>query len=286
MAGIWAVNFTAIKAGLDAFEPFAFNALRFPLAAGLLLSALVVTGRTGRPERRDVPRIVGLGLLGHVAYQLLFILGMDRTRAGNASLLLTGSPVYTAILSAALGHERVRTGAWAGVAATTAGIALVLGSSAGFGFGAETVVGDLLIVAAALVWAVYTVGARDLVRKYGSLRVTAWVLAVGAALLFLVGIPDLVRMRELPPPLAWGSVVYAGLLGIGVGHLLWYRGVQRIGNTRTAVFQNLVPPLALAVAWVALDEVPTPLQVLGAIVIIAGVTVVRRSMTAAERSGA
>lgn len=278
MVVIWAVNFSVIKVGLDAFEPVAFNGLRFPLAAAVLTVPLLVARRPRLPERQDLARIAGLGVLGHVAYQLLFIHGMDRTRAGNASLLLTGAPVYTAFLSGVLGHDRVPPRAWLGIVATVLGIALVVGGGpAGLSFGAATLTGDLLIMAASVLWALYTVGARDMVRKYGSLAVTTWALWVGAALLFLIGIPELLR-AEGGPPLAWAAVAYAGLLGIGLAHLLWYRGVRVIGNTRTAVFQNLVPLLALAVAWAWLGEVPTVWQLAGAGVIIGGVTVVRHGV--------
>ena len=278
MVVIWAVNFSVIKVGLEAFRPFAFNALRFPLAAALLTLALVSVRRLGVPERQDMIRIAALGVLGHVIYQLLFINGIDRTRAGNASLLLAGSPVYTTFLSGALRHERIGRSAWLGMIATVAGITLVIaGGPAGLSFGSETLTGDLLIMAAAVLWACYTVGARNLVRKYGSLRVTAWALWVGAALLILVGARDLARL-EAAPPLAWAAVAYAGLLGIGLAHLLWYRGVQVIGNTRTAVFQNLVPILALLVAWAWLGEVPTAGQIAGAAVIIGGITLVRRAV--------
>lgn len=277
---IWGVNFSVIKVGLGAFAPFAFNALRFPLAAGLLTAALVGRGRLGLPERADIARIVGIGVVGHVAYQLLFIHGMARTRAGNASLLLTTAPVYTAFLSGVLRHERVDRSAWLGITATIAGIALVVGSGpGGFSFSSATVTGDLLILAASMLWAVYTVSARGMVRKYGPLAVTTWVLWVGATLLFLIGIPDLLRL-EAAPPLAWAAIVYAGLLGIGIANLLWYRGVRSIGNTRTSVFQNLVPILAILVAWAWLGEIPTAGQLVGAAIIIGGVTAVRRSVKA------
>lgn len=280
MVVIWAVNFSVIKVGLAAFAPFAFNALRFPLAAALLTVALVGMGRFGLPERGDTARIIGIGVVGHVAYQLLFIHGMARTRAGNASLLLTSAPVYTAFLSGILRHERVGPRAWLGIAATIAGITLVVGSGpGGFSFGSETVVGDLLILAASILWAVYTVSARGMVRKYGSLPVTTWVLWVGATLLFLIGVPDLLEL-DAAPPLAWAAVVYAGMLGIGIANLLWYRGVRAIGNTRTSVFQNLVPILAILVAWAWLGEVPTLGQLAGAAIIIGGVTVVRRAVRA------
>jgi drug/metabolite transporter (DMT)-like permease len=278
---LWALNFSVIKIGLAVIPPNGFNALRFPLAALLLGAVLLAMGRLTLPDRGDIIRIVMLGVIGNLAYQLLFITGMALTRAGNASVLLTTSPVFIAGLTAWLGHERIRAGAWLGIATTVAGIALVVGSGAdGFRFGTETLKGDLLLVGAAAVWAIYTVGARDPIRKYGSVRVTAWTLWVGAALLVAVGLPDLMSLEAAITPAAWSAVIYAGFLGLGLSYLLWYRGVKVLGNTRTAAFGNLVPVFAIFLAWPMIGEVPNLWQVVGAVVIIAGVHLVRQATDA------
>jgi drug/metabolite transporter (DMT)-like permease len=275
---LWALNFSIIKIGLASIPPNAFNALRFPLAAILLGAVLLTMGRLTLPQRGDLVRIVVLGVIGNLPYQLLFISGMALTRAGNASVLLTTSPVFIAGLTAWLGHERIRASAWLGIATALAGILLVVGSGEdGLRFGTETLKGDLLLVGAAAVWAVYTVGARDPIRKYGSVRMTAWTVTVGSVFLLLIGLPDIVSMENEITPLAWTAVVYAGFLGLGLSYLLWYRGVKVLGNTRTAAFGNLVPVFAILMAWPLLGEVPNLWQLGGAAVIIGGVSIVRRA---------
>lgn len=275
---IWAFNFSFIKIGLAAIPPYGFNALRFPLAALLLAGALYREGRLRLPDRGDVPRIVVLGIVGNFLYQLLFISGLARSRAGNASVILNLSPVFIAAGTAWLGHERIRPLAWVGIMVAIAGIVLVVGSGgSGLSFGTQTLVGDLLMIGAALVWAIYTVGVRDLVLKYGSVPVTTWTVWAGALLLFVVGLPDIARLDASVPPLAWATVLYAGILGLGVSYLLWYRGVQAIGNTRTAAIANLVPLLTILIAWPLLGEVPNFWQVTGAFVVIGGISLVRRA---------
>jgi drug/metabolite transporter (DMT)-like permease len=74
---------------------------------------------------------------------------------------------------------------------------------------------------------------------------------------------------------AWFGVLFSGVFGIGVAYLLWYRGVQRLGNSRTAVYSNLVPVAALITAWIWLGEVPTGPQIAGAGVILVGLSVAR-----------
>lgn len=275
---LWAVNFSVIKIGLTYIPAYGYNGLRFPLAALLLAMVLFSNGRLRLPEPGDRLRMVTLGIIGNFLYQLLFISGLARSRAGNASVILNVSPVFIAAGTAWLGHERIRPLAWGGIVIAIAGITLVVGSGeAGLGFGTETLTGDLLMIGAALVWAVYTVGVRDLILKYGSVFVTTWTLWAGAVLLLLVGIPDIASLDATVPPIAWASVLYAGFLGLGVSYLLWYRGVQTLGNTRTAAMGNLVPLLTIIVAWPMLGEVPNVWQVTGALVVIAGVTLVRQS---------
>jgi drug/metabolite transporter (DMT)-like permease len=271
LAIIWGVNFPLIKVGLEAVAPLGFNALRFPFAAlalWLLLRALRIRAR---PERKDLPALVALGVLGHVVYQALFILGVARTSAGNASLVLATSPAWTVALSAITGQEKVAGPVWGGVGATMVGMALVVAGGQGASFGSATLVGDLLMLAAAVGWAAYTVGSRPFVYRYGPLPVTAWTLWVGTVGVLLLGAPSLSRLDPaVLTPGIWGIVLYAGVLSISVAYALWNRGVRRIGNARTAVYSNLVPVVALLAAWIGLGERPTGLQVLGAAVILAG----------------
>ncbi len=271
---IWAVNFSVIKLALAEIRPMAFNPVRFVVASGVVWAVLRRRGPIPLPERPDVPRVLALGFLGNLLYQLLFISGIDHTRAGNASLLLAGTPILTALLSAAVGHERVGPRVWGGVLLTLAGMALVVRFGSGeVGLDRATLAGDLLLVCASFAWSGYTVGARGLIDRYGSIAVTAWTLWIGTGGLLLVGTPFLFRTDwGATGPAAWGGIVFSGAFGIGIAYLLWYHGVRRIGNTRTASWSNLVPVAALAVAWAWLGEVPTAGQVAGAAVIIGGVT--------------
>jgi drug/metabolite transporter (DMT)-like permease len=275
MVVIWAVNFSVSKLALEQLSPLTFNALRFPLAAALLLVALYSRGRIPLPTRAELPRVLALGLLGNLLYQMFFIFGLDRTRAGNASLLLAGTPIITALMSAALGHERVRPRVWLGVVATFGGIVLVvLGGRGQIEAGHETLVGDLLMFAASVAWAFYTVGSRPLVEKYGALPITAWTLWIGTAGLVAAGIRDTMRTDwQQVSALTWLAVLYAGLLSIGVAYIIWYYGVAKLGNTRTSAYSNVVPVIALAVAWLWLGEVPTTAQLAGTAVILTGVSV-------------
>jgi drug/metabolite transporter (DMT)-like permease len=272
MVVIWGINFPVAKAALNELSPLAFNALRFPLAAATVLVALLLRGSVRWPEPGDRVRVLMLGVLGNVCYQLFFIFGLANTRAGTASVLLAGTPILTALLSAAVGHERVASRTWIGVVATFAGISLVV-MHGGDDAGDSTLLGDLLMVAASCSWAIFTVGSRDLIDRYGSMQLTAWTLWTGTVGLVVIGVPAVLRTDlAAVSPGAWLGVVYAGALSIGIAYMIWYHGVRQIGNTRTAAYSNLTPIVALIAAWLQLGEVPRTGQLAGAAIIILGIT--------------
>lgn len=272
---IWGVNFSVAKWALAVFDPLVFNALRFVAASLLVGAALRLGGRVPLPRREDVPRVLALGLAGNVLYQMAFILGLDRTYAGHASLMLATVPVWVPLLSLLRGEERPGARTWTGVLASVAGVGMVTGS--GFALeGGEVLLGDAILLGAAVVWALYTVGARPLVRRYGSLAVTAWTLWVGTVGLVAAGVPALPGQRwEEAGPAAWGALLFSGVFSIAVAYLIWNRAVDRLGGTRTAIFSNLTPVVALAVGALWLGERLTPLSLLGAALVIGGVAWVR-----------
>ena len=93
-------------------------------------------------------------------------------------------------------------------------------------------------------------------------------LAVGARAIAAVDWPAV-------SPGVWGSMLYGGLAGLVFAYILWYRGVKVLGPTRTALFANLQPFIALMFSWATLGETPTAWQVTGAATIVGGVLLTR-----------
>ncbi len=265
-----------MKDALDELTPLAFNALRFILASVTVAMLLRAQGRRMLPPRpRDWKKIVPLALAGHVAFQLCFIYGLDRTRAGNAALLLATCPLWVVVLSGLLGRERFSWAVACGAVCTFAGtILLVVGGADAVGSSAE---GDLIMVGAAVLWALYTIFGRRMVKRHGSLEVTAWTLWAGTPIVVVAGLPGMAQAGLGSLSLStWIALLHSGLLAIAVAYSIWYRAVGAIGQSRTAVYQNLVPVFALAAAWAWLGETPGLVQLAGASVILAGLVVARR----------
>ncbi|MBX3174532.1 MAG: DMT family transporter [Gemmatimonadaceae bacterium] len=275
MAVIWGVNFSVMKYGTQQMAPIAYNALRMLLGCLILLSIAYAT-HSRRPARADKYRLMALGILGHCFYQLLFVQGLALTRAGTASLVVAASPAVVALVARFTGHEKLPLKAVAGIALSIAGVMLVLGGSISAD-GAAHLLGDLMILGAVVVWAFYTTWLVPLTQRVSPVHVAAWTLVGGVIPLIALAVPSLLRTDWTSiTPVTWSAVAYSGVLAMVIAYLLWYRGVREIGPTRTAMFANLQPIVAVMVAWAALGEVPTGFQGAGAAAVIGGLYLARR----------
>jgi drug/metabolite transporter (DMT)-like permease len=257
MVIVWAANPAAIKWALEDMDPLVFNALRFALATLMPVALLLFSRESFRVPKGDGPKLLGLGLLGHGAYQILFILGLNLTLAGNAALILSINPAFVAVFGALLGYERIRGYTWAGVALTLAGAGLViLGSGEELRFGAQ-MLGDLLIVVVTVMWALYSVLSQSFLRRYSAVKLNALTMPVGAAALLAVASPAIVSTApDWPsiPGTAWLVLVLSGLFAVSLSYIIWYKGVQKLGATRAAVYTNLVPVIAAVISYIFLQE--------------------------------
>jgi drug/metabolite transporter (DMT)-like permease len=276
MALIWGVNYSVIKYGMTFVAPMAYNTLRVALAAGTLVLIAFAFGGTP-PSRRDVVTLLLLGVLGNGFYQIFFAEGVSRTRAGEAALVVGASPALIALLSRMRGVERVTRRGAVGIAMSMFGVGLVVLGRAAVGQGPHggSLLGDLLVLCGSICWAVYTVLLIPLTRRVGGLYVVALSLLGGSMLMLAVGAPALVAQDWNLPGRAWAALLYSGLGALVVAYLLWYRGVKVLGPTRTALYANLQPLIALLVAWVTLGETPTAWQSVGAATIVGGVLLTR-----------
>ena len=273
----WGANFSLVKLALRDLSPLAFTTLRFLLASGVLWVFLKAGGDRVGINRLHWLAVIGLGILGTTIYQALFIYGIARTLAGNASLMLATTPVFTTLLSLIFRQERSGLTVAAGVCLSVLGIALVVrGGPAGAGFSAATLTGDLAVLVAAAAWSAYTVGSVPLVHRYGVVPVTAATMWVGTLGLVTVSLPALLAQEwAAVRPFSWLAVVYSGAFAIATAYFLWSYCVRQIGSTRTAVYTNFTPVVAIGIAWLMLGEAPTPLQIAGAGGILAGSVLVR-----------
>ncbi len=275
MALIWGVNFVVVKYATHVFNPVAFTGLRVGTVALFLTVVAFARGGINLP-RRDVVSLLLLGALGNGLYQLFFVHGVARTRAGNAALIVASAPAFIALIARARGIERVRPLTLVGIALSIVGVALVMIGSATSPSGDATLLGSVLVFFGVLCWSTYTIGLQPFTKRTDIIQLSAVTLAGGAVPLLIASTPALIGTNWSTIGVGgWLALFYSSIISMGVAYFFWYRGLRVLGPTRTAVYANLQPIVALLVAWPLLNEVPTVFQAVGAATIIAGVFLTR-----------
>jgi drug/metabolite transporter (DMT)-like permease len=296
MAIIWGTNYVIIKSAVAEIDPLAFNALRLSEASLVMLVTMAVVRRlrprlertgsdaahmmasvfhtTAPVTRHDWRYLAALGLVGHCLYQYFFIGGLARTSVANSSLLIATTPVVIALITAAIGHDRIRPLHWAGTLLSVAGIYVVLGHSARLG--GESLGGDLMVAAAVVCWAAYTLAARPLMVRHSPVGVTGLSMAIGTVFYLPLAVPALLRLHWSAISVrTWLALMYSALFAICVAYTIWYAAVREIGGARTSVYSNLVPIVAMLSAAVWLGEPLSPSKLTGAAAVLCGVALTR-----------
>ncbi len=277
VALIWALNFSVVKLSLPYLDPMAFNALRFAVAIVLMVGLSVREGVWVPIRKGHGWRLFFLGLLGNTAYQLFFIFGLARTNSANASVILGTIPVWVALFAHLLSSEKLNRTRLTGVLVTTTGVALILAGSANVEFDTGNLWGDLLVLGSAAVFGLYTVRSKNYLNHYAPLQLTTMSMVCGGGTLLVAGLPALARLDwSAVPWAAWVGVLFSGLLSIGISYIIWNHAIRKVGAVRTALFQNAVPVIAVAIGVVVLGETLLWNQWLGSALAILGIVVTRR----------
>lgn len=262
--------------------PMAFAMLRL-VGAGLAFA--LVAPRTFEPMAmpwRDRLAIAGCAALGIWGNQALFLSGLARTTATNATVLVATIPVFTAIASMLLRREPVRARVLGGIAVAFAGIVYLVGFDA-IDLGGAHLVGDLLVTANAVAYSFYLVLVRDYAAKYGGLTVVTWGFFCGALYALPLGVPQLIAAAPSVPMQTWGWVLYAVLVPTIFTYLANAWALRFATTSTVAIWIFIQPTIAALLAWRFLDEQPSARLLVAAVLVILGITIVTRPAKTPQR---
>ncbi len=238
---------------VDAMDSLAIGSFRFGIGFVLLLPVALLQG--GRwPARRDWPAVAGLGVLFFALFPLLFNASLIFTTAARGALALSTLPLLTMLVGAALGSEALTARKSLGVVIAMLGVALALLSGlTSAPPGAWR--GDLLMVAAALCMAFYSIWSKRFIARSGPIRFTAMAMGVGAVCLIVMSC-----WRGSFAPLAdfgipqWLAATYLGAFGSALTFYLWAFALARTTPTRVAISVTVNPVAAALVGALLLHE--------------------------------
>ncbi|MGA2586642.1 MAG: DMT family transporter [Candidatus Aminicenantales bacterium] len=274
---MWGINFSLIKIAMRELTAGGFNGLRLLLTAVIFLVLLAISGQGFRLQRNDGWKLLAIGVAGNTVYQLFFIRGISLTSASNSSLILSMSPIFVALMSSALGIERIHWSAWMGILISFCGLYwIVAGQNGGLHFSAESFKGDLSIFFGMILWASYTVFSKPFLERLSPLKFSAITVLFGALFYIPFTAKDILAVPWAAISLrAWAFLVLSSLFGFVFGYLIWYYSVKKVGNAKTAVYNNLTPVFTAVFAVALLGDRIHPAQIGGAAIILTGVFLAR-----------
>ncbi len=277
VAAIWGGSFIAGRVAAQEIGAAVGALVRYGIATAVLLAmAFAVEGGLPKLARRHWPAIAVLGASGVAAYNYLFLVGLETVPASRGSLIMALNPATTMIGAALFLREPITPAKLFGTVIALAGVAVELGGGnplslleGGIGRG------ELALFGCAVGWSIYTLVGKKLT-GLSTLAVTTYAAIAGTAMLAMLT----VARGEFAVPHAslhaWLALAYMGTFGTALAFVWFLQGVKRLGPARAAIFVNLVPVAAIALAVLLLGEPLTPSVVVGAALVIAGVWIINR----------
>lgn len=269
---LWASAFVSIRSAAAHFGPGALAFGRL-LTASVALGLVLVVKRVPPPPRQAWPGILISGVLWFGLYMVTLNWGEQLVDAGTAAMIVNIGPIVIALLSGWLLKEGFPPLLLAGMAVSFAGAVLVgLSTSNG---GSASLGGVLLCLVAALTYGAGVVAQKPALAYASPIQVTTYGCFVGTA----VTLPFLGQLvDQLPgaPLAAVLNMLYLGLFPTALAFTTWTYALSRTTAGKMGATTYAVPAVVVLIAWVALDEVPAALTLLGGAVCLAGVAVSRK----------
>ena len=280
----WAAVFHLGKYAINYMSPLSAAAWRFLLAGALLIPVVYFQKAwDGNAIRRNVWPILAMGVIGVFGFNASLFFGLKLTSPVNGGLIMGFNPAITALLTATMLGEKIQPRQWLGFAISLAGVVVIVcrGSLQQL-LAMSFSMGDLLILLGCTCWALYSVIPKRFVKQLPTMLMTTSTIIVGAislAIMAQLTAGDLFLVQSWP---VIATVVAMSVFGSVLAYLWWNQGIARIGAARAAIFVNLVPLFTAAIG-VALGQSLSGAQVVGALLVIAGViTTVSIKKTSAQ----
>jgi len=264
VAIVWGFSWSAGRILAQDIAPISGAWMRYVIALACFFIYLKMTDNWRTPTKMEWKRIIIIGFFSTFVYQALFMYGMKFTAAGDASLMITFNPIFTALLAVPFLDEKMNWRLATGLACGLIGVIILFLYSPNVDIPFDTrLKGDLMIAGAALAWATTSIlqkkamtsTAIDSQTPLSPLHLTVWASMIGLLFLtpwaayesYLYGIPQ-------PSGGGWLAILFLAILSTVFSYVWFADGIVTIGAAKTALYVYLVPPFGIISGWFILDE--------------------------------
>ncbi|MEC2799662.1 DMT family transporter [Bacillus thuringiensis] len=265
---IWGTAFPAIRMGLESYTPEHLTLLRLLIASFILLLFSFIY-KLRLPDLKDIPAIFMFGALGFTFYHIALNYGEKTVNAGSASLIVSVTPIVTAILASIFLNEKMKLNGWIGGVISFIGIALISFSQ---GDAIQLNSGGLFILLAAISESLYFVFQTSYLKKYGFLPFTIYTI-LSSTVCMLIFLPGMYTEILAAPLEVNVSVLYLGLFPTVLPYIALAYIISHAGAAEATSSLYLTPVTACFIAWLWLGEVPTLVSIIGGGITILGIVI-------------
>ena len=282
VAALWGETFIAGKILAQSLPLMTAAFGRFLVASILLvIVAVKMEGGLPRLNREQILLTAVLGLTGIFLYNICFFGALARVPAGRTSLFVSLTPIVTAILAGLIFSERLGARRWVGIVVALLGAIVVITRGDLIGGIADISqslgLGELMMLGAVLSWAIYTLISRNALETLSPVIATTYGTLWGFVFLSIGAVGE---FKDIDWMLldwrVWTSVFYLGAFGTVLAFIWYYQGIQMVGPSRTAIFNNLVPAFGVLFSTVMLGEPILISMVVGGLIAVLGVSLVNK----------
>ena len=260
VAIIWGLGWVAGRVVALDIPPFTAGWARYILAVACFFIFLKVTKQWVTPTREQWKIITAIGFLSTFLYQAFFMYGMRWTAAGDASLMITFNPLFTALLAIPFLGEKFDLRLGTGLFLAVCGVVVIAWYSPNVNLPMnERLLGDALIGMSALSWACTTILMKKAMtgeNPMSPLHLTVWSSAVG----LLIQTPAVIwEFSQVGYPTeasidAWTWLAFLAIFSTVLSYVWFADGIRTIGAGRSAMYVYLVPIIGIFSGWLLLDE--------------------------------
>jgi len=274
---LWGLNPVIMKIGLKYVEPFTFNLVRICLSAVFSWIFLFISKSYKKVERKDYKDILLISILGFFIFQYFYALGVKMTTSGNVGLILAFLPICVAIISRIFKIEKISREMVTGIVLSIIGVVFViLGGGNSINIFDQHILGSLLTFIAVFSYGYYTVFSKRLAQKYSRYQIIPYTLTICTLAFIPLSYKELLEVNWKAIPMAfWLACFYSGVLSISLANIIWIWGIEKIGSTKTSVYNNFTPIFALIGGYIILKETLKPLQFIGIPIVFLGLYLTR-----------
>lgn len=252
-ASIWGGMYVVSKVMLTTVQPMELVWLRYLVALAALAISVAATGQSWRIRWRHLPLVATVGVIGYAVSIWTQFLGTKLSTAQMGAMITSATPAFMVVFARLLLAEKITVHRAASVMLATAGVLMIVGIG---GLSPSYKLGGVILVVAALAWALMSVLIKRIPRDYSQVTVTMYAIAVATLCISPVAVPQVMHasLGVWLRPSMWAGLLYIGVVSTAGAFFLWNQGLQLVDASSGGLFFFFQPLTGTLLGWLILGE--------------------------------